>query len=344
MKQNLLKNTIIASMVTCLFGTIAACTSLSDEDTLYEADAKSELSQTASVVNAGADVCTAENQGSCIVRYEEPDLNLNQVYAGYAVSTNSSYQAGSVPVALSSPVQIDGLSVKDKVAQRQFAQQQADLALQPIQGGEVVCTGDACSEALFKTEIEKIIQTTVNESQVGQVGYVYVAADGQVVPAPVQNLVTPTTTAEDIVAINQESATANPETVATTTEVVTEEVAVNEETVTETEKVTVTKNDKVVSLKDRITFGEEVHDWEAPAGESLRNLLMRWGELSGWTVVWKLDRDYNLEAGVVFRGKFTEVAAAFIRSFARATPAPIGTFYKGNRVLVINTQENENAD
>ena len=60
--------------------------------------------------------------------------------------------------------------------------------------------------------------------------------------------------------------------------------------------------------------------------------------------VWKIDRDYKLEAGVVFRGKFTEVAAAFIRSFARATPAPIGTFYKGNRVLVISAQENENAD
>ena len=76
----------------------------------------------------------------------------------------------------------------------------------------------------------------------------------------------------------------------------------------------------------------------------MRSLLRQWGESSGWTVVWKIDRDYQLEAGVVFRGNFTEVAAAFVRSFARATPAPIGTFYKGNRVLVISAQENENAD
>jgi len=59
--------------------------------------------------------------------------------------------------------------------------------------------------------------------------------------------------------------------------------------------------------------------------------------------VWKLDKDYKLEAGVVFRGTFTEVASAIIRTFARAVPAPIGTFYKGNRVLVVSIQEDENA-
>ena len=59
--------------------------------------------------------------------------------------------------------------------------------------------------------------------------------------------------------------------------------------------------------------------------------------------MFSLDRDYILEAGVVFRGNFTEVASAIIRTFARAVPAPIGTFYKGNRVLVINTQEDDNA-
>jgi len=93
----------------------------------------------------------------------------------------------------------------------------------------------------------------------------------------------------------------------------------------------------------KIAYGDAVHDWEALRGDSLRTLLTEWGEKSGWTVVWKLDRDYILEAGVVFRGNFTEVASAIIRTFARATPAPIGTFYKGNRVLVINTQEDDNA-
>lgn len=106
----------------------------------------------------------------------------------------------------------------------------------------------------------------------------------------------------------------------------------------------VTKVNKKKSLADKVAYGEKCRDWEATAGETLRSLLIQWGEESGWTVIWKLDRDYNLEAGVVFRGTFTEVSGALIRSFARATPAPIGTFYKGNRVLVVNTQEDENAD
>ena len=46
----------------------------------------------------------------------------------------------------------------------------------------------------------------------------------------------------------------------------------------------------------------------------------------------------------MFRGRFMDVASALIRSFARARPAPWGTFYKGNRVLVVTTQEDENAD
>ncbi len=119
-----------------------------------------------------------------------------------------------------------------------------------------------------------------------------------------------------------------------------------------TEKTTRMKDDKskkvdlpaekAKTLAQKVTYGENTHDWEAPAGETLRSLLMKWGEESGWTVVWKLDRDYHLEAGVVFRGNFVDVSGALVRSFARATPAPIGTFYKGNRVLVVSTQEDEN--
>lgn len=96
-------------------------------------------------------------------------------------------------------------------------------------------------------------------------------------------------------------------------------------------------------LDEKISYGADVHDWEAARGETLKSLLTQWAEVSGWTLIWKLDRDYNLEAGVVFRGTFTEVSSAIIRTFARAVPPPIGTFYKGNRVLVISIQEDENA-
>jgi len=85
-------------------------------------------------------------------------------------------------------------------------------------------------------------------------------------------------------------------------------------------------------------------DWIANEGDTLRALLQEWGDRAGWRVVWSSDREYTLEAGAVFRGDFIDVTSALIRAFARATPAPQATFYRGNRVLVINTQESENAD
>ena len=102
------------------------------------------------------------------------------------------------------------------------------------------------------------------------------------------------------------------------------------------------KNFQKMTLAEKVAYGESIQEWDAKAGSTLRNLLMDWGNKSGWTVVWKLDRDYHLEAGVVFKGTFVDVSGALIRSFARATPAPIGTFHQGNRVLVISTQEDEN--
>ena len=119
---------------------------------------------------------------------------------------------------------------------------------------------------------------------------------------------------------------------------------IEKKTVEIEEETQTTITTKDTSLLSRTAYGEKCHDWTAKAGDTLRGLLMQWAEKSGWTVIWKLDRDYHLEAGVIFRGTFTEVSGALIRSFARATPAPIGTFYKGNRVLVISTQEDENAN
>ena len=89
---------------------------------------------------------------------------------------------------------------------------------------------------------------------------------------------------------------------------------------------------------------EEVKDWVAAEGSTLRTLLLEWGDKVGWRIVWNMDRDYTLEASAVFRGRFVDVAAALLRSFARATPAPKGVFYKGNKVLVVSTREDENAD
>ena len=315
MKQNLFKNTLTIGIAACAFGVLSACTSLGSSE---EEVVVSETTVSKTTPTAPKAVCTSENDVNCIVTYEEPDLNLSQAYAGYAMSTNASYQSGSAPISLSAPNTIAGTSVKDRARQKELAQQQADLALQPVLSADLLCAGADCDQALFKTEIEKTIQTTVLESQP-----VPVTVNGQTVMAvPAGQAAQPAQQAQQAQQTQQ---------------------AQQAQQAQQTQPAQPAQP-PVLSLKERIAYGEEVHDWDAPAGETLRTLLMQWGEQSGWTVVWKLDRDYNLEAGVVFRGKFTEVAAAFIRSFARATPAPIGTFYKGNRVLVINTQENDNAE
>lgn len=84
-------------------------------------------------------------------------------------------------------------------------------------------------------------------------------------------------------------------------------------------------------------------DWLAEEGQSLKNLLTQWSDEAGWRLIWKTNRNYTLNAGAMFRGNFADVASALVRAFARARPAPIATFYKGNRVLVIETMEDENA-
>ena len=88
---------------------------------------------------------------------------------------------------------------------------------------------------------------------------------------------------------------------------------------------------------------DAVEDWLAEEGNTLKGLLTEWCERAGWRLVWNSNRNYTLGAGAMFRGRFADVASALIRNFARATPAPLATFYKGNRVLVVETREDENA-
>lgn len=88
---------------------------------------------------------------------------------------------------------------------------------------------------------------------------------------------------------------------------------------------------------------DPVQDWLAEEGQNLKALLTEWSEQSGWRLIWNTNRNYVLNAGAMFRGRFADVSSALIRAFARARPAPIATFYKGNRVLVVETMEDENA-
>ena len=67
--------------------------------------------------------------------------------------------------------------------------------------------------------------------------------------------------------------------------------------------------------------------------------LQSWCDKEGWDLVWTSSREYPIEASAVFKGRFIDVASALIRNFERATPIPYAKFYKGNRVVVVSTNE-----
>ncbi len=84
---------------------------------------------------------------------------------------------------------------------------------------------------------------------------------------------------------------------------------------------------------------DQVRSWVVANGQTLREVLQSWCDKEGWDLVWTTTREYPIEASAVFKGRFVDVASALVRNFERATPIPYAKFYKGNRVLVVSTNE-----
>ncbi len=119
---------------------------------------------------------------------------------------------------------------------------------------------------------------------------------------------------------------------------------IEDEVVDYEESVQISETEEVSDNQGANNINEDpVEDWLAEEGKSLKTLLTEWSDRAGWRLIWNTNRNYTLTAGAMFRGRFADVSSALIRAFARAKPAPIATFYKGNRVLVVETLEDENA-
>jgi hypothetical protein len=84
---------------------------------------------------------------------------------------------------------------------------------------------------------------------------------------------------------------------------------------------------------------DQVRSWVVASGQTLREVLQNWCDKEGWDLVWATSREYPIEASAVFKGRFVDVASALVRNFGRAAPIPYAKFYKGNRVLVVSTNE-----
>jgi Toxin co-regulated pilus biosynthesis protein Q len=97
--------------------------------------------------------------------------------------------------------------------------------------------------------------------------------------------------------------------------------------------VDTTSEEPAKELKD------QVRSWVVASGQNLKGVLQVWCDKEGWDLVWNTPREYPIEASAVFKGRFMDVASALVRNFSRATPIPYAKFYKGNRVLVVSTME-----
>ena len=84
---------------------------------------------------------------------------------------------------------------------------------------------------------------------------------------------------------------------------------------------------------------DQVRSWVVVNGQTLHEVLQSWCDKEGWDLVWSTSREYPIEASAVFKGRFVDVASALVRNFERATPIPYAKFYKGNRVIVVSTNE-----
>lgn len=118
---------------------------------------------------------------------------------------------------------------------------------------------------------------------------------------------------------------------------------IEEEVIDYEEQINISEGTSDGNTTGESSAEDPVEDWLAEEGNTLKQTLTEWSDKSGWRLVWNTNRNYKITAGAMFRGRFADVSSALIRAFARARPAPVATFYKGNRVLVVETLEDENA-
>ena len=320
-KETILRQSLLAGVVAIA---LTGCVSGSDEFSFVENDEtafvqSAEENDLQNPVQDDFFETVLVEEETFLIPEDEPICADDCVVSEDYLTTKFVQESDSDVVALSRPAGMNAVSVKDKVEKK------------PVESVQ--------KKPEPKAE-EKILYTTVSIPEI---------VDGE------ERLISENTT-ETVVAViqkNEEKTEVVENEVETISEAVmadtTEMIPLKKVKTTITETTTKVETEtpktewkKDMTLAERIAYGQEEQEWDAENGKTLRQLLLDWGNKAGWTVVWKLDRDYNLEAGVIFTGTFTDVSSALIRSFARATPAPIGTFYQGNRVLVINTQEDEN--
>ncbi|MBL4540983.1 MAG: toxin co-regulated pilus biosynthesis Q family protein [Rhodobacteraceae bacterium] len=85
------------------------------------------------------------------------------------------------------------------------------------------------------------------------------------------------------------------------------------------------------------TGGGAVRSWGAVSGSTLRDTLLGWTGVSGWTMIWDTEYDYYLRASAQFRGTFEDAVIELVDAVHRSNPELAVTLYRGNRVIHVDT-------
>ena len=75
--------------------------------------------------------------------------------------------------------------------------------------------------------------------------------------------------------------------------------------------------------------------WRVHAGETLRDVLARWGGRAGTDVVFLTDRRYRLEGEAAFQGGFADAAQALLEALSHLPHPPEGAFSTDRRSLAV---------
>lgn len=79
--------------------------------------------------------------------------------------------------------------------------------------------------------------------------------------------------------------------------------------------------------------------WQLSPGQTLRSGLEGWADEAGWSVVWDLNVDYDVEATITLTGSFIHAVSRVVRAYCE-NGVPLGfTSFPGNRVLKLTALE-----
>ena len=78
--------------------------------------------------------------------------------------------------------------------------------------------------------------------------------------------------------------------------------------------------------------------WHVHPGETLRNVLSRWGGDAGVEVLFLTDRRYRLHEGRAFPGSFAEAAQALLSALSHLPHPPVGEIRPDGRTYAVMHQ------